>query len=399
MLAALALLLGPFLGDDAAHWGERSLRLDALPADLPPGARAALEAWHAFALEHEYRLDLDPRGRVLLVTRRSNERVPAQLELAAQVIELFDRELPAPAVRLEAAAPKLAARAPPPAPPPREDAPVPEDPEGPDGDHPWTLEATRPAPVTSSAPEVTTWGSQGAPLDTQTVVLFVLTDQDDFERLLARLAEAFPFLEPWTLEAKALHGYVLGDPLTAAYLENPPGVDEWNPDHELVNRLARLCLLRRFGELPNWLVQGYAWHVEIALKGAIYVFPWRDEFVWATEHTGWEKIVRERYQRERPKPSEFMAWRRGAYRDPEAKASWGMCEYLLAKERAKLPELLDRLRVFREEHGRIQDDPRSWRRDVGYEIPVADQQALFVAALGAGYLDRAGIYFRQELGR
>ncbi|NOT31418.1 MAG: hypothetical protein HOP15_13305, partial [Planctomycetes bacterium] len=341
---------------------------------------------------------LDPAGRVLLVTRGSNDRAPKLLELAGKVIERFDRELPAPALRLEAEDPLLAAKSKvEPEKPAAREPPLPEDPEDPEGAHPWKLAPPKPVEVTSAKPVVTTWGSQDQPLDTQTVVLFVLHDEDDFESLLGQLRERFPFLEVWTREAKALAGFAIGDPLTAAYLENPRGVEEWNADNELVSRVARLCLLRRFGALPNWLVQGYAWHMEFALMGAVYVFPWRDEFVWATEHSGWGKIVEERYAKTSLKPADFMGWRRGKYLEPEAKASWAACEYLLAKESGQLPLLLDRLRVFREEHGRIKDDPKSWRRDLDYEIPVADQHALFSELLGDGYLARASIFFRQEL--
>jgi hypothetical protein len=231
------------------------------------------------------------------------------------------------------------------------------------------------------------------------MVLFVVTDQREFEHLLAALRARVPYLADWTREAKAQQGFVLGDPLVAAYLERPDGVEEWDPEHELVNRLARLCLLRRFGELPNWLVQGYAWHMEIALQGSVYCFPWRDEFVWATEHGSWPASVRERYAKTRLKAADFMGWKRGKYLDPEAKASWGMVEYLLARERPKLPGLLEELRVFREQHARIQEDPTSWRRNVDYEIPLADQQALFTRALGEGYLERASAFFRQGLER
>lgn len=398
-LAAAVALAAPLAAGDGApvHWGERRLDPAVLPAELPPAARAALEAWLPWAGAHAYRLDLDASGRLLLASRASNDRAPALLALAGQVLARFDEELPAPAVRKAAPDPILAAKAPPPKPAPAGgDKPLPEDPEG-EGDHPWTLAPPKPAPVTSAPVVITKWGSHGAPLDTQTMTLFVATDQDDFESLLKDLAARFPYLETWSREATALQGFVLGDPLCAAYLERPDGVEEWDPEHELVNRFARLCLLRRFGDLPNWLVQGYAWHMEIALKGAVYCFPWRDEFVWATEHAGWPAAVKDRYQKERLAAGHFMGWKRGKYVDDAAKASWAFTRYLVTRERDKLPELLDELRVFREEHGRIQDDPASWRRNLEYEIPVADQQALFTKALGDGYLQRATLYLRQEL--
>jgi hypothetical protein len=397
-LLATLVLLAPGEGAQV-RWGERPLRMDALPPELAPEPRAALEAWHAFASAHLLRLDLDPSGRVLLVTRASNDRAPKLLALAVQVFERFDHELPAPPVRLVAKDPLLVAKAAPAPKPAAGEDPLPEDPEDPEGAHPWKLAPPKPVAVTSAPAVVTTWGSQNQPLDTQTVVLFVLQDQDDFESLLADLRARFPFLEVWTRAAKAQAGFVIGDPLAACYLENPDGVEEWNPENELVSRVARLCLLRRFGELPNWFVQGYAWHAEFAVMGAVYVFPWRDEFVWATEHTGWHGIVKERYQKKALKAADFMGWKRGKYLEPEAKASWATCEYLLAKEPAKLPELLERMRVFREEHGRVQDDPSSWYRNLDYEIPVGEQHTLFTEVLGAGYLERASIFFRQELAR
>ena len=403
MIASFVLAFaGGFTGDGAPiQWGERRLKRDELPEELPAAARAAVEAWHAWGSAHAYSLDLDAAGRVLLLTRVSNDRAPDQLALAVRAIERFDLELPAPAVRLTAKDPSAAlqAKEPPKPKPAAGEKPLPEDPEDPEGAHPWKLPPPNPPQVTSAPPVITKWGSQGQPLDTQTVTLFIATDQSDFESLLAELARGFPWLEVWAREAKALQGFVLGDPLAAAYLERPDGVEEWDPDHELVSRLARLCLLRRFGELPNWFVQGYAWASEIGLLGSVYCFPWRDEFVWATEHDGWPRIVRERYMKAHLKPSDFMGWRRGKYLEPEAKASYGMCAYLVARERDKLPLLLDQLRVFREEHGRIQDDPSSWRRNLDYEIPVVDQNKLFVEALGPDYLEHATFFFRQELAK
>jgi len=379
------------------HWGARRLRHDELPPDLPGAARAALDAWYEWSRVHAYRMDLDKDARALLITRASNGRVEDQLRLATGVIERFDRELPPPAVRRDAKALELVTREPEKPKPAFGDEPLPEDPEDPEGGHPWSLEPPRPVQQTASEPVVTTWGSQGQPLDTQTVVLFVVRDQHDFESLLADLAERFPFLAVWAAEAKAQQGFVIGDPLAAAYLEAPDGVEEWNPDNELVNRLARLCLLRRHGDQPNWLVHGYAWHVEMSMMGGIYCFPWRDEFVWETEHRAWPRAVSERYAKARLKPSEFMSWKRGTYVDDSARVSWGVMEYLVNRETQKLPELLDELRVFRAEHERIQDDASSWRRNLDYEIPVSEQHKMFTRVLGDGWLDQATFYLRKDL--
>jgi len=396
-LSLVALLLAGG-GDPTLHWKDKDYAFDALPPELPPAAHAAVGAWMAWAKTADYRMDLDPSARVLLVTRAANGHIEKQMELVAGVLERFDRELVAPAQRREVPPPASALEPKKPEKPAKtgDHPPLPEDPEDPEGgDHPWKIKpqttTTAPEPVT-----VTRWGALDVPFDTETMVLLVLRNPDDFEVVLKSLGKTFPHLADWSKEAKALQGFVLPAPLVGAYLETHPSLEEWDPDHELVSRLARLSLLRRFGELPNWFALGYAWHLEIALQGAVYCFPWRDEFVWATEHTAWPHSIEQRYERERVKPGDFLAFVRGKYVDDMARASWAMVEYLVAKETAKLPDLLDELRVYREEHGRIMDDARTWHRDVDYEIPAAEQQALMLKHLGP-YLDRATFWLRKEL--
>jgi len=398
-----ALLVTPVSGGEAEiYWGKKTFTIEKLPSDLPRSAREALEVWSPVAKELEYRFDLDPAARVLLVTRAKNSQIEKQMALAAAVIESFDRELPAPPKRRSVTPPKLvpklvaAGKA---APKKDAPAPVPEDPEDPDGgSHPWTLQPkpVEPPKATENV-TATTWGAQNAQPDTQTIVVFVVKNEEHFAVLLKALAKAVPHLEPWTKAATALQGFVLGNPLMGAYLESHPSLEEWNPEHELVNRLGRLCLLRRFGELPNWFVQGYAWHLEIRLQGGVYCFPWRDEFVWAVEHDAWPRDVEKRYETQHMKAKDFLGWKRGKYQNAEAQASWGMVEYLLVKEAAKLPDLLDELFVYREEHALIQDDPSSWRRDTEYEIPIPEQERLLTAHLGPEYLERATLYLRKEL--
>lgn len=395
MLATLVTVLLGLGSEDAARitWREKRLDLAQLPADLPESARAALEAWHSWSTDNAYKLDLDRTGRVLVITRDSNDRIGQQLEFADQVLEHFERELPPPAVRLEVPAPGV--KKPEPVKPEPAGEPLPEDPEA--DDHPWKLAPTKPSERTSAAPVVTTWGAEGAPLDSQTVVLFVVRDQDDFVSLLKHLATKYPYLASWVKEAKANQGFVLGEPCVAAYLEIAKDQEEWDADNELVHRIARLLLLNRYGELPNWFMLGYAWSLEIAIKKGVYCFPWRDEFVWATEHGSWPSSVRARYAKERMKPVDFMGFVRGKYVDEMAKASFAMTAYLVTKEHEKLPALLEELRVFRAEHARVQEGPNRWRRDTKYEIPVAEQAKLFTKHLGDGYLQRASLFVRGEL--
>jgi hypothetical protein len=343
VLAALSsCLLLAGAGDEVPlSWRGAETTTGRLPAELPAAARAAIDEWKGWCAERGYRFDLDEAARVLFVSRKDNSRRETQLELVQACAARFDRELPVPK-RLPDPRPKPEA---PPAPKPKT-GPLPEDPEE-EGAHPWKLAPPSPERTTRT-PTTFSWGAKtGAPSDTETVVLVLVRHQKDFERLLAEIGKLNPLLADWAKSARALQGVVLGDPLVAAYLELPDGVEEWDPDHELINRLARLLLLRRFAELPNWFVQGYAWHMEFALRNAVYCFPWRDEFVWATEHTGWDKILAEWFEKDELN-TDFLGWKRGAHKAQEAKTSWGVVEFMLEYEGARTPDLLEALRAYAE---------------------------------------------------
>lgn len=402
MLALLlALLPSPVLAGDAeVHWRGGRHAPAELPAECPPAARLAAEAWSAWAGASGYRLDLDPAGRVLLVSRESNSQLDAQLILCTRVVELFDQELPPPAKRL---APKPLVLEPEAEPEPevRPNA-VPEDPEDPGGDdHPWTLEPTKPKPqeITSAKPIETVWGAQDAPLDTETAVMLVVKNVDDLKAVLKFLAGAYPYLAQWAEEAAGQQGFVVGNPLVGAYVEDHPGQEEWDPQHELVSRLARLLFLRRFGQQPIWASYGYAWHVEQKLFQSVYCFPWRDEFVFAVEHSAWPREVRNRYESRRLAARDFLSWRAGKYVSEKAQAAWAFVEYLIAKRHDETPALLEALRVFHLDQSRVQDGPNTWRRDVDYVIPVSEQERLLEEHLGKTAFTEATNFVRHELGK
>ena len=388
-LATFLAAIVPALGGDEVplSWRGKETTTASLPEGLPKPARDAITAWQEWSVERKYRFDLDEAGKVLFVSRASNDRRDAHLALVQQCVTQFDRELPIPARK-----PGPLAAATPAAPPKPIHTPLPEDPE--DEAHPWKLGPPVPEGRPTHTPaKAFSWGAGETTPDTETAVLLLVRNQKDFERMLEHLTELQPHLAEWAKSAGSLQGVVLGAPLVGAYLELPDGVEEWDPDHELVNRLARLLLLRRFGELPNWFVQGYAWHAEIALKDAVYCFPWRDEFVTIGDHTDWDRSVARLYEKD-ALGTDFLGWKRGGYRDREAKTSWGVVEYLLAKE-PRTPDLLDALHAYREEHSKVQDGPSLWHRDTEYEIPAEEQKALITEHVGADFFARATLFLRQ----
>ena len=390
MPVALTILAGLVLGlggeEVQLGWRGTDTTTANLPEDLPKAARDAIAAWKDWCVERKYRFDLDEAGKVLFVSRASNDRRDTHMALVQQCVELFDRELPMPARK-----PGPLAAATPAAPPKPIHTPLPEDPE--DETHPWKL-----APPTSeerpthTPAKAMSWSATETAPDTETAVLLLVRNQKDFERMLEHLGKLQPHLAQWARSARSLQGVVLGAPLVGAYLELPDGVEEWDPDHELVNRLARLLLLRRFGELPNWFVQGYAWHMEIALKNAVYCFPWRDDFVSVGDHTDWDRSVAKLYEKD-PVSTDFLGWKRGGYCDREAKTSWGVVEYLLDKE-PRTPDLLEALHAYREEHSKVQEGTL-WHRDTDYEIPAEEQKTLIAEHVGSDFFARATLYMRQ----
>ena len=175
--------------------------------------------------------------------------------------------------------------------------------------------------------------------------------------------------------------------------------EEWHPDGELVNRIARLLLLRRFGRLPHWFEQGYAWHAEIALRGGVFCFPYRREFVYATEHVGWDAVVRARLANRASRPlvlDEFASWPRHTYSDTFGKLSWGMVTFLLHAHPDALPALLESFRVFRDANDRVKVSDSEWHRDPEYSIPLDVQGRLLREHLAPDWLERATRFLREE---
>lgn len=393
MLAHALLALAPLLSNAAAtddalvdlevQWRGKDHPAAALPAELGPGPPAAVEAWASWAAEHSYRMTLTDDGRVLLLTHTRSRSPKKRLELLHRTEAAFDALLPAPEREetVEPAAPGGSAGGP----PPEDPGTPPEDPGGaPSG---LTPEGLEPLPWSWSSE----WGVGTWPLDTETCVLFVCRTEEDHDTLVEALGEMQDYLAPWVETGKEQLGFVHQRPLVAAFVEGAAGLEEWDPDNELVHRTAQLLFVRRFSaQQPYWLAQGLAWHLENELRGNIYCFPYRSEFVWATEHTGWDRELQQRFK-DRKKdplhPDEFMAWRRGSYDADAARITFGVAGFLARYHADRLPELCDRLRLFALEHGRRDLGGGSWERIPGYEVPEAEQLELLRELFGPAVME------------
>ncbi len=398
LLSALSILFGPVAGvgagpagEQVVHWRDREYEVNKLPARIPAAAREAVAAWRRWAGEAEYGLHLTHDGTVLVVGPVDPDDVKDQLELVERVRKKVDEEVPAP--DRSAAPPATAGLGGEAGDALPEDpgGPLPEDPGGPLPEDPGVDLGT----TTVAAPGPSVYGAEALEPDTATAVLFIVRNESQYGDLVDALVERHAYLDEWAADTRENPGFVLGYPLTAAYVVQAAGQEEFDPKNELVNRTARLLLLRRFGELPNWVVHGWAWHVEIALRKSVYVFPYRNEFVFVTEHTDWDKDLRNRF-RERDRPlrmDEFASWRRGAYSDSHARVAWGVIEFLARHHQDALSPFLERLRVVRDRESRIDKGDGTWVRDRDYEVPMATQESLLKELVGPDVLERLVEFF------
>ena len=354
-------LSSPVLASDdpVVCWGGEEHSLTALPEGVGSAPRAALAIWAPWVQEHDYELDLSDDGRVLLVTKDGSRRRDRQRALVERAVKSFDELLPPPT--------RVAA-----------------------------VEASD-APTSPTSYEYS-WGLTDQPIDTETAVLIVVRDDEDQALLVDELVRQQDYLKDWAPCGKRQVGFVHQLPLCAAFVERPSGMQEWDPDNELVHRTARLLFMRRFGaRVPYWLSTAAAWHVEERLLEDIYCFPHRSEFVWASEHTGWMSDLRRRFTKRGVAPpsiQELAGWERGTYEAQAAKLSFGMLRFFEQEHGQGLSGLVEAMRLHARERCREDLGGGRWRLRTDYQIPAREQQELLEAHLGEDVFLRAAEFLR-----
>ncbi len=372
-------------------WNNKAYAPGELPAELGEGPAGAIEMWREWVLAHGYQMHLDKLGRILLISPEGNGRIKAQLKLVAQTSKAFDEIFPAPE-RVDEDTPKESGPKTSPSGEVTDVEGIPEDPEG--GPVGWFDGSP---PLEGEDTYTYEWGAGTWPLDTETCVMLVIRNEADYGSALAQLAELEDYLKPWIAKAREYTGFTLERPLIGAYIEDAAGMEEWNPDSEVVNRLVQMLLIRRFSQLPYWLVQGPAWHIEEKLCKGIYCFPYRSEFIWETEHSSWPKSLSNMFDDREGHPvsvKEFAGWQRGEFVDRCAKISFGMARFLARYHSDELSAFAEDLRVFRKKHDRVSLDDGTWERLPGYTIPVKNVERIMVKHFGESVLEDATRYFR-----
>ncbi len=367
-LSAAGRALAPSGKDVVVTWKGSAVDPSALPAGLDAEVGATLATWLPWVREYSGRMDIDESGRIVFIEHQSSSGVRKHLAGAEAALAQLDRRVPR-----VSRAPKSPAG--------RGDDVLPEDPEGakPGAGRSWD-DVQRGA--------VTQWGAGTRPLDTGTMVMFVLRDERDLEKVLDRLVELNPELAAWRAVASSQPGFALESPLVGAVVLGAAGQEEFDPENEVVHRVAELSLLRRSGRQPYWLLQGWAWHVELLVRRSLYCFPYRNGFVSVGEHGGWDKALRSLWSKPTAPLSfkDLAALQRGKWDDRAAKHAWGVVAYVDQQHPEKLQQLLEDLRQAWDRGSRRDLGGGRWQRDAQWELEPAELEKLFAARLGDTFL-------------
>jgi hypothetical protein len=323
------------LGEIPISWNGKRFDSAQYPEGFPERARAVVELWKPWAEPSGFRFDLDPDARLALATRRAGGKGEAQMRLVLRAAKWFD----------DLFGPSAADTAP-------------------------------------------------------TGTLIVLKDAKAHADALAFVGKLEPHLSSWAANAGGKElGFVLEKPLCGAFVENVPGMKEWKPDHELLNRAVQLLLLRRAGSLPNWLAQGLAWEAERTILGSIWCYPHRSGFVARSEHDAWPGELSKELENEALAVfsiEALAAWRRGAYDEEHARHAWGLAHWLAREKKSALADVVEDLRAFREKNGRTTREDGSWELIPGYEIPAAAQEEILAKRCGDGWIGEAKAWSRRN---
>ena len=327
--------------------------LDELPETLEDSVRAGIDHWMPWCEEADYSIDVEQVGRVVLISKKNGKRADKLMDRVRETLAAFDRILP----------------------------PVELDPQE------TFLEAE--------------WGVGEIVPDRDPVVLFELDRPDHMSSLLDHVRQESPRLSSWAQAQKGKTGFMHDHVLSAAWLSAPPELElgtVWRPENELVNRLARMLLLRRFGRQPHWFKMGIAWRVEQEVMGNIYAFPGREEFVGIGEHEGWKNELKSAFKKRKKQllePSEFAGWSHGEWHMPSAQISWGLVRYLVEKQPDVLPLIAEDFRKNAKAGSRITHPDGRWELKNDYRIPLADQRALIEERAGDRVFKDATEFFRK----
>lgn len=229
--------------------------------------------------------------------------------------------------------------------------------------------------------------------------MFVVRNEREYGTLVQTLGKMQDYLKHWVTLGLTQTGFVHEKPLVGAYIQVASGMQEWDPENELVHRVAHLLFVRRFSSIqPNWVISGVAWYLENLIRDAIYVYPYRSEFVFATEHTAWQHDLKNIFEGRGISPLEIYdltEWKRGTYEGNAARMSYGFAEFLSKYRTKQFSVFLEGLRLFAMEDSKEYTGDVNWVRKPNYAVSAESQAALIIDFFGDFCMLDAADYFRK----
>ena len=79
------------------------------------------------------------------------------------------------------------------------------------------------------------------------------------------------------------------------------------------------------------------------MRGSLYCFPYRSEFIWAVEHDAWLDLLSDDFEDRKQEPleiTEVSSWRRGKFNAYPGRKAFGLVRFLQKYRPDALPESL-----------------------------------------------------------
>ena len=342
------------------HWQGKKYKTSELPESLPQGTLDALQYFLPWAAEMNYVIQLSDQADFMALTHKkwmSSREWSSAFEPA---LEMVDSMVPLP-VREE-------------------------------DDEAKTTEASAGGGMSY------TWGEVHE-LEYEAVSFFRLANSKHMSSLLAYIAEKEQKPQGWSKRYEDYPGLTMEKPLISIVVWSGPGVEEWQPLNECVNRIARMMLVRRFGKIPYWLSLGIAWNVEMGVRDSLYCFPGRIDFVGVSEHGGWRDTLKSQFRKKGTtlNLNLLASWQPGTYDTIQAGRAWGIVRYIMLKKPEALSPIVEDLRLDIEKNGRIDNPDGTWSLIPDYSSPPKVQQDILERHMGPDFLDEVAKYFSKGM--
>ena len=279
------------------HWQRKTFEPGQWPVELPAEGQALISRWRGWAQEMGYRMDFDADMRVMTLSSTDRNRsVCKEDKLVERTLKAFDRRLPTPKSR-------------------------------PGGADEGLIEERQEAPV----------------------VLLRLHNRADYLTVLDFLRATQPQLKSWAKDMELQSGFILAEPLCAAWIETGVEQDGYRPENEMVHRLAAILCQSRFGSVPHWLERGVAWDVEFEVQHSVHCFPNRAGDFNNQQHKQWEQGLKDLWSNRENSSlalEDMALWELGTYNETYASTSWALVRFLQEYREGSLSPILHDLGVY-----------------------------------------------------